>query len=716
MIDFFPLGDEERKMTRRDFQQFSQSFAEILKKRLPTAQAVKFIEASSEEIGKTGVVEKTDLMVAVGRLHQEKRSFLIVDGHLLLPFFSTDGVPMVAVVEGADPIFLKKVGEDWLAEVKASCEREFFLLKEARCDPATGLLNIHNLRLLLGSDHPQASLHLLLVELLPKRMSCRYGIRHIQRCATLLRNFLQREVLLHHLGNAIFALVLPLGKDSDTLKVERTLLAYLKREGCHRVHIGSSTSDALGQSHSHSRLGRELLDQAWTALQQAERRGPFSFCAFSRLAHPENHPLPPFKPSTFNKFTNWTRHEEVFAVALFRGVDQRKRLDELLPPVLDGRKWLVDGSDLAVLLKAVDVQSARKWAEEVIGKLKASGEIEEIFVGMSGYPFVDYSKKEVLVNCRKALYHATFLDGIEVVTCDAISLNLSGDVYFGDGHLARAVSEYRRGLLLDASNVNLQNSLGVTLAMMNRLALAKSCFERALHLDPHNFMALYNLGLAEQAGGRLASAYGYLEEAVQRFDGKEIGPEALADLEMQVGVLAGDLGHHRRALEHLLAWKQVNGQGRNGGKVCYYLGRAYWGLGEVSQAMVELQRALQFNEFDDRAMHLLGAVYLRAGEGDDIALALCQKSVDLEPSNDAYRLTLAEAQLACGRFEEARENLRRLLLRRHWRGRAQVLMGRYCLSRQEHALARRWFSKALRDRELDGDLVAEAKDALACYQ
>ena len=47
-------------------------------------------------------------------------------------------------------------------------------------------------------------------------------------------------------------------------------------------------------------------------------------------------------------------------------------------------------------------------------------------------------------------------------------------------------------------------------------------------------------------------------------------------------------------------------------------------------------------------MNLLGRVYLEEGEGNEIALSLCRKSVELEPTNLRYMLYLAEVLLQCG--------------------------------------------------------------------
>jgi tetratricopeptide (TPR) repeat protein len=710
VIESFPVPGDGHRLGVRDFQRFSRSFAEILKKRLPTAQTVTFVDPVDPQGGKDRQGHAVSIIEA---LRRRERMFAVVESRLIIPFFTPGGGMFLALVDGADPLFLDKLGEDWLEDVKESAEREFLLLKAARTDSLTGLLNLWNLQSLLGAEKAQGALHLLLIELPPKRASCRFALRYNQWCANLLATILHGDALLHYMGNSLYALVLPEHPHWHTLHLEKALLSSLKREGCHRVHIGSSVFRDRVESEEDDVNALVLLDQAWTALRHAEKRGPFSFCAYSRLAHPENHPLQPPEEQSTRKLAAWARNFSTFAVVLFRHQSRVEGIWTLLLPKLVGQKWMIADEDLVIFLAGVDGKGALCWAEGRIHELQKSERGQGVQAGICAYPCGDFSKGEVLFNCRKALYHATFLDEAKVVVFDSISLNLSGDVYYGDGDLARAVGEYRRGLLLDETNINLLNSLGVTLATMNKFIQASACFEKALQIDGDNFMALYNLGLAEQARGRLELACTYLEEALRHFDGQEAGSEVLEELRLQVGMLAGELGNHQLAIEHLLSWRKVHGQEIHGGKVCYYLGKAYAETGNLKLAMEELQHALQFNEFDDRAMSLLGSVYLRAGEGDEIALTLCRKSVELEPGNHCYRLRLADVLIQCGLHGEARDYLRRLLANKQWRGTAQALLGRSSLRLGELRQAKSWLSKALAQQKLGHEYRAEVEKVLA---
>jgi predicted Zn-dependent protease len=107
-------------------------------------------------------------------------------------------------------------------------------------------------------------------------------------------------------------------------------------------------------------------------------------------------------------------------------------------------------------------------------------------------------------------------------------------------------------------------------------------------------------------------------------------------------------------------------------------------------------------------MNLLGHLYLQEGEGDDIALSLCRKSVELERANLGYRLNLAEAQLRCRMIPEARENLLRCLRSRKLKCRAQLLLGRSYSLEGRHARAKRWFARLLAQEQAPSALRDQA--------
>ena len=714
VIESFPILSDNRGLINLDFSRFSQSFADILKKHLPTAGKVHFLKTIDQlgshiEDGKA-LEELSNLFV---RVKKGQLPVGIHPGGLMLPFAIRGGELVVAFVNGADPVFLSKVNEGWLRDVRGTVEREFLLLKEARVDVQTGLLNLSNLYSLLDTYSSTNGFHLVLVELPPRRSSFQYVLRHCQKCATALMNFLQCDTAIHYLGQCTFAIVLQNNQAEGKRDMEATLVAYMKREGVQKIHIGSSCSPMHTSVGKTTMGGRQLLDAAWTALRHAAKRGPFSFCDYSLLAYPEAHPLRHPERKLTNRLSRLWHRADAFCLVHFHSKSEMHSAKDLLSDTLDRGKAVYSAGDILVYLEGANVAETLLWANERIQLVADETFKKQLSAGISCYPYADFKKNEVVLNCQKALIHAAFLGEPSVAAFDSVSMNISGDIYFGDGDLAKAVLEYRRGLKCDELNVNLHNSLGVALAMSGKLSAAMQSFERALELDCHNFMALCNLGLSEQARGHKKEAFSYFERALKCYREEDDGRDIVDDLHLQLGILAGDLTRYTESLEYLVPWYQRNEGNQRADRVLYYLGSAYQGAGDNRKAMIALQKALQFSEFDDRAMNLLGMVYHKEGEGDDIALSLCRKSVELEPSNLVYRLSLAEIQLHCQLVSEARENSYRCLRSKKHKAQAQLLLGKISNLEGKRKKAREWFQKVLAN---DPGLEHLRVDALECLQ
>ncbi len=713
MRESFPILSDNSKLTVEDFSRFSDSYAEIMKKYLPAANRVIFAYSAEQVEMYLGAKKlSTEILSLFTQLKEGLVTFGVYADYLMLPFNIKGEEKVVAAVSGADQLFLQKVSEDWLLEIKGKVEREFLLLKQARVDSQTGLLNISNLYYLLDSYGSVDGLHLILLELTPKRTSFQHLLRYSHKCATLLINFIHSGSVLHYLGQSTFALVLQQNYEGERPEIESALVTYLKREGCHRVHVGSSFSKVPSERENQWGHGRRLLDEAWTALHHAARRGPFSFCDYDRLAHPENHPLVPPDRNLLRRLSRLWAKSDIFCLVQFCSDSKSFSACSLVPPYINQGIVVPDGDDIFVYLDGANAGDALKWSEKVISQTSNPGKNIHVSAGVSSYPYCDLKKSELVFNCRKALLHAAFYGKSSAAIFDAVSLNISGDIYFGDGDLAKAVKEYKSGLRCDSRDVNLHNSLGVALAMMNRMSLALQSFKMGLALDGDNFMALYNLGLVEQAQNHKAEALVYLEKALKHYSQEVGGAEFVSDLKLQLGILSCELGRYEAALAYLVPWQSANKNAQSAGRVHYYLGEAYHGLNNNRKAMEALQRALRFDGLDDRAMNLLGRVYLEEGEGKEIALSLCRKSVELEPTNLRYLLYLAEVLLQCGLLHEARENLYRCLKNRYCKMEAQLLIGESYAQEGQYQSAKNWFGKVLAQENHRQDLKDKADKGL----
>lgn len=713
MLESFPVASDNSRLTHIDFNRFSESFREIILKYIPSAKTVVFCQSIKEVEDFFSLYEdKVALVTLVKQLKEGKKNSIVHANSLILAFEVKGSDRCIAIVSELDPLFAKKVNAEWVSEVKEVIEKDFLLIKHARVDSQTDLLNLSNLFSLLGTYGETEDLLLILVELPPKSTASRYVFRYSHKCVSLLQNFIQSSSALHFLGQSTFAILLQQSREREKAEIEVALVSYLKKSGLSRVHIGTSCSQISDSTDMQGHKGRRLLDEAWTALQHAAKRGPYSFCDFRILAHPENHPLALPDRNIVRRLSRLWGKSDTFCLVQFHSDTDFTPAARVVPQFVDQGKIVWSRDDVFVYLDGTGPTEAIQWAKGVISRVFDIDRNNLISAGVSSYPYRDFKKSELVFSCKKALLHAAFFGKRGAALFDAVSLNISGDVYFGDGDLAKAVKEYKRGLVCDPQNVNLHNSLGVALAMMRKLKAALVCFDNALAIDTKNFMALYNLGLGEQTRNRPAAALSYLERALKCYQPEEDGEEVVRDLRLQLGILSCELGHYQASISYLTSWLQENQNAESEGRVQYYLGAAYHGLHNNKKAMESLQRALRFDEMDDRALHLLARIYLVEGEGNDIALSLCRKSVELEPSKVHYRLALAEILLRCGAQNEARQYLQRCIKTKACKTEAQLLLGECYQKDGQYRRAKQWFQKVIEQHSNGQSFKLRAKQRL----
>ena len=308
----------------------------------------------------------------------------------------------------------------------------------------------------------------------------------------------------------------------------------------------------------------------------------------------------------------------------------------------------------------------KKWAEALVNTIVAeNGSGFSLSVGISEYPFRASSKTEVIRNCLKALLHGEFYGYGSSVVFDDLSLNVSGDIHFGEGDLVGAVREYRRGLEINEGNTNLLNSLGVTYALMNRNKEAQNCFRKVLKMDKSNFMALYNKGLGEQRAGIYSVAAVDFNQALNALGADEENNENVKDdLIYQYGRVCFLTGEYKKAIDMLTSWYRDNGQRPGRGKSCRYIGLSHYRLSQDSEATAWLQRAVVFDEYDSEALNVLAELYYKEGQGNDIAFKLFDKSIEQKDDDPSFFLRFGSCLNECGESEKALSMLRRCVRKR----------------------------------------------------
>ncbi len=683
-----------KDLERRDFVRFSQEFRQVISENIPTIEELSFLDSP---IPQPAILSEEDTETKGLRQGMEKavaqRRPVLFDDILFLPFEAADSM-VVAQVKGLDEYLIRKVGNDWLEGLSSLLLREFLLVKRACVDPLTGLLSSLHLEEYLDAGGQNDQGMVLLVTVYPKSSSSFQAKKYQHHTVSLLKKIVEDRFPIYYLGQSCFALVC---KDCDShfaAGFASSLVNFLKRERCVRVHVSSvpfGGPEAI--SGSSVAASEEVMKKAWAALHVASKRGPFAFCNYSSIENAANHPLAPPSDDIVRWFKRVSRNIKKCSLVQFDS-GNKALVSSVKQVVGKDARYFADKKTFFLLLPEEDENIALKTGKKILQHLsKKDKGGKSINCGVSSFPSGNFRKLELLLNCRKALCHTAFLAPGSLVVCDAVSCNISGDIYYGDGDLVLAVKEYKRGLLLDAKDGNLLNSLGVCYAQMNRHKSAVECFRKACRSKQDRFMALYNLGLEQQLQKENCQAIESFSEALALPE-EEGENKARKDMTFQLAVLCIEERKYQKGFDLLMPWYQAEKKHGVGEEAVRYLGEACSGLGKSRDAMKHLQQALRHDEYDAEVLSLLGELYLEENEGDDIALRFCEKSVELNPDSLTLKLRLAKAQTQCGDFQAALKNLQPCLRNRMKRPAALLQRGQLAHEQGKLREAEKWFMKA----------------------
>ncbi len=649
-----PLISSCDSLNITDYAVFSSRFSGIVCAEIPTAQSVQFL-SSQAFCSMPFTLDAPERKQFFDRVHKRNIPEAIDDRSILIPLPAKGDEPLVALVSEIDPTVVKRMSGDWLTERTAYFVQHFLMIKNSRLDPVTNLYNSTLLSEILGAVDEKWKYQVVIIEMRPQARFSKDVLNHVRNVTRSLIEFNRFQFPLFYLGHSLFGCII-FDKERDFLKTFcLSVITFMKNKGFKRIHCGCSAVDK-DITAEHSQTVPLVLGQAWTALHAACRRGPFAFCDYDALAHPEHFPLHRVSRSTISKLQRRWKNSSAHSLIYF--VPDYKRPQEMADVVVRffGKHNYVMADDGFFVIRCNSTaEDSKQWAEGIIATLigeKDSG--FSLSAGISEYPFQRYAKTEIVRNCQKAILHAEFFGYGSIVVFDAVSLNISGDIYYGEGDLAGAVREYRHGLELDGGNINLLNSLGVTYALMNRNAEAQLTFQKVLDQEPSNFMALYNLGLGEQANLNHGAAAVYFSKALSAFNPDDTDdPNILIELFYRIGTAYFHNHEYAKSLEWLEKWYNKQEDSKERGKCCRPIGVSCFHLGRTNEAMTWLQRALAFDEDDAEALSLLGTLYLVEKEGIDIALKFMEKSLELESGNRHFMLRYARGLNECGRYNEA---------------------------------------------------------------
>jgi tetratricopeptide (TPR) repeat protein len=701
VIHHFPLFTADHSLSRQDFRNFFLPFSKVIKKKIATATDVYFLEDTWQ---------LDDLPIDISQRSLLKEFFLKTSqtltpaAHkncLFFPFPVRDEQIVVAMITGIDSLLVKKVGHDWLQEIRDTLLQEFLILKQAGIDPQTGLLNCAHLNTLLNTLPDGEHVGLTLVEIYPQARTAMEAMRHARRATTALKSFIGERAPLHHIGQSVFAFFCRNCNEDSAARLGPLLVSFLKHEQFKRVHIGYSQGEI---SHDRQNNSRQIFDEAWLALQTSCKRGPFSFCTHRSLQNSQRHSLYASDRALLARLQpHWMQLDKFTLIQLHPAKATDNIYDKIILNAVDSKKFTGQDNDIYILLSITDTRKVLSLVRKILQSLPRDKKNKNtVSAGIAIFPFYDFKKSEMVLNCRKALLHGDLLGEGMLTIFDALSLNVSGDIFYGEGDLPRAVKEYKRGLSIQPQDVNLLNSLGVCFAMMNRRRLANDCFLKTLAVKNDDFISWYNLGLGREAQGNISGAVTAFEHACKcHIDVEYDNANVRDELPFQLGKSYCQTERYQETLDNLLPWYNTKKSDPGSGRALRYLGESFHGVGRIREAMSWLQRAIRFDEFDADALSLLGEIYLDNNEGDQIALKLCEKSIELNPIPALFHLRLARAQIRCGHLDVARETLRRCLKDKETKGAAWLQMGLISWKQGQKTRAQHWFSKILTHAETD---------------
>ncbi len=699
----FSFNWRRKELTCNDCQLLEPEFSRALQAVIPCSR-ITFFPAAARKVPEKWH-KSLELVLAEKELFfdQEKDA-------IFLPLSAGSGKPLtVAVLEQVG-----SVNAEELAGLHRRLSTKLIRLKQWAIEPITGLLSGHCFLARINdviswipeTDKSSSPITLAMVEMYPRVKDAGQAALYLSKAGAYLDSLIGHIAMTCHFGCGVFGLFWDNSSHNNSLKITDMLLRWLKREDISRVHIGLSFSDNSDLVNG----GLETMqEQAWEALQTARKRGPYSLCSAASLVKSQDHPLRRLPRSVTLALRRLWRKKDFFSLFTMRleqPVNEEHfpaRIITLAGPEV--KLLTIDQQEAVIFIPDADAEKATEWGNNFKKRLKKAG--LTCSLGLACYPFNDYRKSDIPANSRKALLHTGFYGPDSLTLFDNVSLNISGDVYYNEGNLARAVREYRKGLELDPENINLLNSLGVTLAQMNQYRRAIPLFEQVLTIDSNDFMALFNLGFALLARNETETALARFEEAL-KIDSRNFG------LLLQLGKLYCRAGRYEEAVNVLQKGRDlVAGEQRDigHGAVYHYLGEAWARLGQNRKAIKNLQQAVTHNPRDAGSLSLLGELYNLEKEGDEISLSLCRQAVRLDGSRWQYWLRFGKVQLNQGDAAQACKSFEHGLRVNRKKSEIWYFLGLAC-EKMADKRAIKMYAKAIR---LDND-NQEALEALARLQ
>lgn len=628
---------------------------------------------------------------------------------LYLPLPLADSNQVNLRLHSTDPVLMAQISAQWLEEQRDNVLHILSLLRPAFIDCTNGFYNLRALCHALQTV--QGTFFLLHLGCIKKNITSTQ-----QACAKavdLLTNTV--DAIFFSCGFGLFAALRREENLESGRRSARLLQRHLRQGGISCVQVlYLSTEQACTIFKKDGLAG---FQDFWATV---DKQGPFGLLCASAENERYTTRFDLANTNAFSLLQKKWRGLTAFSLALFKIADQpnnQENQENTLPaealPLAAMQHYgdiiLVAPHTLACFFPETTPQKAQETASTIRQILQKTLPTATISVGIAGWPYLDYVKKNIPANCLKALLHASLLGPGQQVLFDHLSLNVSGDSYFEEGDYQQAIREYRRGLKVQPDDVNLLNSLGVTLAAYGQDHQAAACFRRALQVEADNHMALTNLGSILLHQGKDDAAFTYLQQAHAAFPASEPLPRELLQPLARLYLERRQFDQALIVLEH---WAVSMTMEKD---VLYYrqLGLALEGSGHREKALRAFEQALKLAPQDALSMGHLGGLYLASGEGEELGLHLCEQAVNLEQHNPVLWRLLGKAYYGLAKTEAAFEAAKQSLRLQPACAEGMLLAAKICLQKKNIPRARYWLNRAMKLHTINPELAHEITRTLA---
>ncbi len=634
-----------------------------------------------------------------------------IDEYLFIPLQLRTDEHAGILIKDVDIMILEKMSPEYLLELKEEIQVKLLNLKSLYIEPLSGQYNIRALKECLQSAGARSEYNFLFfISFVFRRKSAVVSIQNSIRIVDLLKVI--TEVPVFNFADDIVALVINHESSQSAYELSRKLIKRLKREGAIKVNVGFTPFEREQKQDDFE----EILESGWKALSDAEKRGPFSMCSSQPLDNQKVSLVGKTDPVVMSQLQKSWKKLIGFCLVLFyleKIPDDKFEFETALQSLYPDDMNYIKISDRegCLLIAEPSESQIQEYVRKIHQDLQADEKTADISLGVCSWPCLKYPKTSILNNCRKALLHG-FFSGSGVCTFfNHISLNVSGDYFFDEGDFRQALKDYQMGLCLEPSDINLMNSLGVTLTEMNRLKSAVDWFAKVLQKDENNYMALVNLGFAKRMLQADNEALFYFEKAFAVAD--DLNMDISVDVIMQLGKLYCKFTQYHKAVKVLESWDKEEAANQE-----FYLyrllGEAYMESGRQDEGMQALQRALKIHPRNAESMSLLGLLYYEAGQGDDIGVRLCIKAVEMDALNAGNWYRLARIYFHQQNISKALEAIRKSIhLKRTDNFRSRLLLGRIYEHERQFFLAGKIYNGVLKTAKRKDNFMKEAKHSLA---